>query len=154
MSDETSQDSLAQLAQEVAGLRDLFVRRLADDKNTKQLVQAVNASLVRRDDIDKYKVFASMAKELLLAVDRLQANEPSADLNQSIADELITVLSRYGLEQIDTDGTVDPKVHEIVGIEPVTEGVQPDSIVKVLRTGYMLSGTVLRPAQVIVAKNK
>lgn len=154
MSDGTSQETLAQLTQEVAGLRDLFLRRLADDKNTKQLVQSVNASLARRDDIDQYRVFSSMIKELLLAVDRLQSNEPSAGLNQSVADELVTVLSRYGLEQIDTNGAVDPKVHEIVGIEPVTEGVMPDSIVKVVRTGYLLSGAVLRPAQVIVAKGK
>ena len=138
----------------MAGLRDLFLRRLADDKTTKQLVQSVNASLTRRDAIDQYKVFAPMIKELLLAVDRLKSNDPSADLNQSVADELVTVLSRYGVEQIDTDGIVDPKVHEIVGLDPLTDGVQPDTIVKVVRTGYLLSGSVLRPAQVIVARNK
>ena len=149
-----SDDHLKELTQEVAGLRDLFLRRLADDKTTKQLVQSVNASLTRRDAIDQYKVFAPMIKELLLAVDRLKSNDPSADLNQSVADELVTVLSRYGVEQIDTDGIVDPKVHEIVGLDPLTDGVQPDTIVKVVRTGYLLSGSVLRPAQVIVARNK
>ena len=149
-----SDDQLKELTQEVAGLRDLFLRRLADDKTTQQLVQSVNASLTRRDAIDQYKVFAPMIKELLLAVDRLKSNDPSADLNQSVADELVTVLSRYGVEQIDTDGIVDPKVHEIVGLDPLTDGVQPDTIVKVVRTGYLLSGSVLRPAQVIVARNK
>ncbi|KAA8822247.1 nucleotide exchange factor GrpE [Bifidobacterium reuteri] len=149
-----SDDQIKELTQEVAGLRDLFLRRLADDKTTKQLVQSVNASLTRRDAIDQYKVFAPMVKELLLAVDRLKSNDPSADLNQSVADELVTVLSRYGVEQIDTDGIVDPKVHEIVGLDPLTDGVQPDTIVKVVRTGYLLSGSVLRPAQVIVARNK
>ena len=149
-----SDDQLKELTQEVAGLRDLFLRRLADDKTTKQLVQSVNASLTRRDAIDQYKVFAPMIKELLLAVDRLKSNDPSADHNQSVADELVTVLSRYGVEQIDTDGIVDPKVHEIVGLDPLTDGVQPDTIVKVVRTGYLLSGSVLRPAQVIVARNK
>ena len=149
-----SDDQLKELTQDVAGLRDLFLRRLADDKTTKQLVQSVNASLTRRDAIDQYKVFAPMIKELLLAVDRLKSNDPSADLNQSVADELVTVLSRYGVEQIDTDGIVDPKVHEIVGLDPLTDGVQPDTIVKVVRTGYLLSGSVLRPAQVIVARNK
>lgn len=149
-----SDDQLKELTQEVAGLRDLFLRRLADDKTTKQLVQSVNASLTRRNAIDQYKVFAPMIKELLLAVDRLKSNDPSADLNQSVADELVTVLSRYGVEQIDTDGIVDPKVHEIVGLDPLTDGVQPDTIVKVVRTGYLLSGSVLRPAQVIVARNK
>ena len=149
-----SDDQLKELTQEVAGLRDLFLRRLADDKTTKQLVQSVNASLTRRDAIDQYKVFAPMIKELLLAVDRLKSNDPSADLNQYVADELVTVLSRYGVEQIDTDGIVDPKVHEIVGLDPLTDGVQPDTIVKVVRTGYLLSGSVLRPAQVIVARNK
>lgn len=37
-----SDDQLKELTQEVAGLRDLFLRRLADDKTTKQLVQSVN----------------------------------------------------------------------------------------------------------------
>lgn len=148
------QDAVKQLTQEVSDLRDLFLRRLADDKNTKQLVQSVNASLTRRDAIDQYKVFAPMVKELLLAIDRLQNNEPSVELNQSVADEFITVLSRYGLESIDTSGAVDPKMHEIVGLEPSVAGAQPNTIVKVVRNGYLLSGTVLRPAQVIVSRNK
>lgn len=150
----TAEDTLSQLTQEVAGLRDLFVRRLADDKNTKQIIQSVNASIARRDSIEQFRVFAPMIKELLLAVDRLKANEPTAELNQSIADEVITVLSRYGLEPIDTSGPFDPKVHKIVGLEPVTAGVQPDAIVKVVRNGYLLSGVVLRPAEVVVARSK
>lgn len=150
----TAEDTLSQLTQEVAGLRDLFVRRLADDKNTKQIIQSVNASIARRDAIEQFRVFSPMIKELLLAVDRLKANEPTVELNQSIADEVITVLSRYGLEPIDTSGPFDPKVHKIVGLEPATAGVQPDAIVKVVRSGYLMSGVVLRPAEVVVARSK
>lgn len=147
-----SDESLQQLTQDVADLKNLFMRRLMDDKATKQLIQGVNASLERRDAIDQFKVFAPMVKELLLAVDRLKDNDSTPDLNRSVADELLTVLSRYGLEQIETTGKVDPRIHNIVGIAPLTDGVEPDTIVQVVRSGYLLSGSVLRPAEVVVAR--
>ena len=141
-------DQLGQIAHEVEQLRDLMQRRLLEDKNTKQLVQAVNASLERRDEIDSHKALTPMVKELLLAIDRLTSNEPTEELNQSVADELLTVLARYGVEQIDTDGKADPTIHNIVGFEPLSDGSEHDDIIKVTRTGFTLAGSVLRPAQV------
>lgn len=136
---------------EIAQLRDLMQRRLLEDKNTRQLIQSVNASLERRDAIDSRKTIAPMVKEILLAVDRLHGNAPAEELNKSVGDELLTILSRYGVEPIETNGVADPKVHNIVGLEPVSGDVTPGTIVKVLRTGYTLAGSVLRPAEVIVA---
>ena len=146
-------DQLGQIAHEVEQLRDLMQRRLLEDKNTKQLVQGVNASLERRDEIDSHKALTPMVKELLLAIDRLISNEPSAELNQSVADELLTVLARYGVEQIGTDGKADPTIHNIVGFEPLNGGAEQDDIVEVTRTGFTLAGSVVRPAQVIVARS-
>lgn len=86
--------TLESVSAQVSELRDLFVRRLYEDKNTKALVQQVNASLERRDAIDKRNAVAPFIKELLLAVDRLRTNAPSDELNQSVCDEIVTILDR------------------------------------------------------------
>lgn len=149
---EPTKVTLDTVSAQINELRDLFARRLFEDKNTKALVQRVNDSLARRDTIDTRKAFSPFVSELLLALDRLRANEPSAELNQSVVDETETVLSRYGVSRIDNDGAVDPKVHEIVGVEPATDGAESNTIVEVVRPGYMLGDTVLRPSQVVVTK--
>jgi molecular chaperone GrpE len=64
---------------------------------------------------------------------------------------LFEVLSKEGLEVIDTDGVVfDPNLHEAVMHEEAgpddTEPVVSDT----LRTGYLWKGRVLRPAMVKV----
>lgn len=154
MNGEQNKDdvTLETVSAQVNELRDLFVRRLYEDKNTKALVQQVNASLERRDAIDKGKAFAPLVKELLLAVDRLQANAPSEDLNQSVVDEIVTILDRYGVTKIDNTGVVDPKIHEIVGLAPATDGVESGTIIEVTRPGYLLGESVLRPSQVVVSQ--
>lgn len=150
---------LEALSQELAGLQDLFLRRLSEDKNTKQLVRSVEQSLQARDELDTGKAFAPLFKELLLALDRLQANEPSVELNHSIADEILNLLSRYGLGAIDTSGLVDTRIHEVVGVQDADEGKDGSekdadhaegSICTVVRSGYTLGDSVLRPAQVTI----
>ena len=143
---------LQTISAQISQLTDLFTRRLFEDKNTKQLVQSVNASLERRDAIDSRKAFAPMIKEILLAMDRLSSGEPSQELNQSVVDELITILDRYGVTAIENHGKMDPKVHEVVGVSPENSGLEPGTIVEVIRPGYMLGGTVLRTSQVMIAK--
>ena len=87
--------SLEAISQGITSLQDLFVRRLSEDKNTKQLIRSLEQSLRERDDLDTHKAFAPLFKELLLAVDRLQSNDPSLELNRSVAEEILDLLSQY-----------------------------------------------------------
>lgn len=143
------------ISQNLKGLQDLFVRRLSEDKNTKQLIRSLEQSLRERDDLDTHKAFAPLFKELLLAVDRLQSNDPSLELNRSVAEEILDLLSQYGLNPINTNGSVDPRVHEVVGIASDGKSkdqtaAEPGSICKVIRPGYLMGNMVLRPAQVVI----
>lgn len=62
------------------------------------------------------------------------------------------VLSGEGLELSNPVGeTFDPQFHEAQAIIP-SETDEPGTIIDVLRVGYLLDGTVLRAAQVVVAK--
>jgi molecular chaperone GrpE len=68
-------------------------------------------------------------------------------VHQALAD----VTRRHGLEEIETDGSFDPHVHEALLAQP-SEDAEPGSVVQVLQKGYRLGDRVLRPARVVVAE--
>jgi molecular chaperone GrpE len=89
-----------------------------------------------------------------LAVHNLQAGDVDEKVRKGIElafAELVGVLERAGLERIDAHGAVfDPNQHEAVMQD---EGDGEPHVGDVLRTGWRLSGRVLRPAMVKVTKN-
>jgi len=72
---------------------------------------------------------------------------------QMIHYQLTRFLQEHGLEKVSCEGEFNPQEHE--AIETLqTEEHQPNSIVKVIQTGYKYKGKVIRPAKVIVAVEK
>src|SRR5207249_6822477 len=71
-----------------------------------------------------------------------------------VRDNLVKVLQEVGLQEIPSKGRVfDP--YEMDCIEQVPDPEMKDGAVKsVVRKGYRLHDRVLRPAQVIVVKNR
>lgn len=56
-----------------------------------------------------------------------------------------------GLESVQTDGSLDPTLHEAVAEEP-SETVAAGNIIRTVQTGWRLNGRLLRPAKVVVSK--
>lgn len=73
-------DLLQSIANDVAEVKSLLNRRLLVDRNAKLSIETMGQSLERRDAVDSFRAFAPFVKELLLAMDRLVSNEPSAAL--------------------------------------------------------------------------
>lgn len=69
-----------------------------------------------------------------------------------IKDELLRALSAQGVEAIRPGAgeAFDANRHKAIVQQPA-EGVEPGAVVQTLRTGFMLGGRVIRPAEVIVA---
>ncbi len=66
--------------------------------------------------------------------------------------KLRTTLESLGVERIEAEGkTFDPWEHEAV-LHDVRQDVEPGTVAEVARQGYRLGSRVLRPAQVVVAK--
>ena len=65
--------------------------------------------------------------------------------------ELAQALRNEGLEEVPTDGTFDPHVHEALMARPDEER-EPGAILDVFQKGYRLGDRVLRPARVVVAE--
>lgn len=69
------------------------------------------------------------------------------------ANELKNVLQRHGVTEVSENQKFDPAVHEALSSEETNE-VPPGTILKVFKKPYKLHDRLIRPGQVIVAKEK
>ncbi|MFD2081067.1 molecular chaperone GrpE [Actinopolymorpha cephalotaxi] len=153
---------VAELAKEVAALRDLFQRRLLEDQARQRMYDELYRQLefARQGLVEEF--VAPLAREILLVVDRIDAltgqvardgnaNDAADDAGNlgSVRAELLEILHRRGLREVDATGQeFDPRVHEAVARVPVEPGDQVGRVVEVRRPGYALADRLLRPAQV------
>lgn len=142
---------LVELRNEVGQLRDLFARRLMDDKARNNLYESVQEQAKAAQDLLKYRAFETLFREALLAIDRLQSEPATPELVESAVDELLEVFGRRSLLPVDDSGTFDPRYHEAVATVPASIQAPPGMIVAVHRTGYLLDDRLLRPARVTIA---
>lgn len=148
--------AVRRLSEEVAGLRDLFQRRLLEDRARQRMYDELYDQLAfaRKGLVDEY--LAPMVREILLVVDRVetataQGTAEGHDALDSVRTELLEVLLRRGLRRVDVLGEpFDPRVHEAVGRAPVADPADAGRVVEVRRPGYLLADRLIRPAQVVV----
>lgn len=91
-----------------------------------------------------------------IALDSVSQGAPTETFLQGIGmvyKELVQTLAAAGLSQIETVGKpFDPAVHDAVAAEE--DLTKPDGVVlKMMRSGYVLKGKIIRPAMVVVNKN-
>jgi len=127
--------------QRLAAEFDNFRKRVARDQDT--VLARANERLV---------------KELLPIVDDLERALEAADTHDEakvvdgvrlVHRSLEGLLSKEGLQEIPTEGTFDPHVHEALLTQPseAPEG----TVIQVIQKGYLLGDRVLRPARVVVS---
>jgi molecular chaperone GrpE len=152
---EPLEQGIGALRDEVAMLRDLFQRRLFEDRARQQLYDDL------RDQLDFARaglagsVVGPLVQELLLVVDRIAAMgavgiEDAAEAVESVRVELLEIAARRGVRRLPAAGApFDPAVHEAVGRSFV-----PDEfvgiVVEEVRPGFTMGDAVLRPARVTV----
>ena len=132
----------ADLKNEIGYLRDLFIRRLNDDKQKTEMIKKLEAGA-------NFAFVEPFLYDIILVLDRLEKSQD--DFCKSVSEELYEILHRRGVERIDVQETFNPALYKAVR---VTTDVKVDMIrvVGVVRQGYTFSGKVIRPAEVVVAK--
>lgn len=137
--------------EEVAALKDLFLRRLMDDK----VKMAALAQMKEQNDILQKRVddknLSAFIKELLLVCDRIENQENIDELTVSVKDEILDLLARREIYQMEKPIIFNPKLHNAVGTIPATAELPEKSVARVVRNGYFLRDQVFRPADVVVA---
>ena len=142
---------LATLMEEVAHLRDLFQRRLFEDKAKNRLYDELCAQLALARGGLTEQVVIPLYRELLLVVDRVASLSKDGDVVlESITEELLELLERRDVRPVPASGVFDPAIHEAVRTEPRCDQL-PGTVIEVLRPGYLLGGQLLRAERVVVA---
>ena len=77
---------------------------------------------------------------------------PLADGVRLTRDNLLEVLKREGLTQIEVGTQFDPNTMEALSTLPASDEYPDGSIIDTLESGWMYKDRVLRPARVVVSK--
>ena len=99
-----------------------------------------------------------IARELLPVLDDLEraceaaSQHDDATLGEGVSlveRSLRALLAKEGVEEIDTDGSFDPHLHEAMLSQ--SSDAAEGAVIQVLQKGYRLGDVVLRPARVVIA---
>ena len=152
--DINEEDELTKLKNEIATLKNDYLRAYADAENLKKRLTAENEQMM------KYRI-QSFAKEILPVIDNLEralkTEVQEADQGfytgvKMTYDQLINALKNEGVEEIDCiDKPYDPNFEQSIMMEKV-EGKEAGIVVEVLQKGYVLKDRILRPAMVKVSE--
>lgn len=144
---------LTELTEEVRGLRDLFARRLMEDKTKKAMFDELYSQMqFAREGLVK-TTLVPVISELILIIDRMESALDQSEMVASVRDELLEVLARRGVNPIPT-GVGEPFSAAAAEVVGVVESDLPGShIVSVERTGYRQGESLLRAVQVTISRS-
>ena len=81
------------------------------------------------------------------------ASAPLRDGLNKIREQFLAILARQGVQPMNLSGTrFNPELAEAVAVAPAEDAEDHDLILEEIRRGYTIDGSVLRPAQVRVAR--
>lgn len=153
---ETPQNAeLENLQKELQKAKNDHLYLMADFDNYKK------RTIKERYDLTKYageKAFVEIlnvydnferALSMELKPENLEAFKKGFEL---IANELKNTLERFGVKEVPSEGQpFDPMIHEALGAEE-SSTIKPGHITKVLKKPYKLQDKLIRPGQVVIAK--
>ncbi len=134
-------------------IKSIQMRSLADFENYKK-------RLAREHDEHLKYAAEKVMKDLLPTLDNLELainygskDEACANMMQGVQMTqklLLDTVAKHGLTRVGQEGEpFDPAKHEAIGCE-AREEYEPETVARVLQSGYDLSGRLLRPAKVMV----
>jgi molecular chaperone GrpE len=149
-----SVDPLAEAQRELAEQKDKYLRLYAEFDNFRK--RAVRD----RQDAEKMGMGAVM-KGLLETLDDLgrvahmtpEGTDAKVVLDgvEMVEKKLLKSLAGHGLEVVNpVDAAFDPALHEAITTAPAANADEDNLVAVVYQVGYVLNGTLLRPARVVV----
>jgi molecular chaperone GrpE len=144
----TKQSKKTDLEERIVELESQLKRSLADYQNLERRISN------EKDQLSKFGITILITK-ILPVLDNLKkaVNHISDSGLNMVLSQMEQVLTSEGVEEIKIEkGSIfDPKIAEAI---EVINGKKDNQVAEVLKTGYTISGKLLRPAQVKVFKSK
>ena len=153
---EISSDELDELKKEAGEYKDKWLKVHAEYENTRKRLEKEKHDHIKfanEDIISKLFPIMDNFDMAFAAMEKAEDKEAVMEGIKLVQKEFHRILEENGVERIETVGKeFDPNLHEAVQAVD-TEDVPDGEIVEEVRSGYLLNGRLLRPAQVKVAKN-
>jgi molecular chaperone GrpE len=148
-------NSLTESQQDLKIKEDKILRMAAEFENFKKRTRREWELLQKNANAELIREIVGVLDDFERALEAMgEANDQFQNGVKLIYTGLFDVLSRAGLERIEAQGqSFDPQYHEAIG-EAESEEIDEGLVARVVQTGYLLHGQLLRPARVIVAKKK
>jgi molecular chaperone GrpE len=138
-----------------AELNNRYLRLLAEYDNFRKRTIKEKGEIIRTASEDLIMEFLSILDNLDLATEHKNDKTTFDDYVKGIAiieDQIRTILSKAGLEKIETVGeTFDPEIHDAV-MQIESEDHEAGKVCNEVGKGYILSGKVIRHPKVVVSK--
>ncbi|MEO0361319.1 MAG: nucleotide exchange factor GrpE, partial [Pseudomonadota bacterium] len=155
---DAAAEEIAALTAERDELRDKLMRALAEGENVRRRAER------DRKDAEAYGG-AKLARDLLSVHDNMERALAAADDAAKAAAssliegveltqrELLSAFAKHKIEKVEPAAgeKFDPNLHQAMFEAPVP-GAEPGTVIEVMQAGFTISGRLLRPALVGVAK--
>lgn len=149
---DAAEQKLRSLERDLESLKDRHLRSLAEFENLRK-----RSDRERRDA--RRMALADLAREFLPVLDSFESalahatsDDLASDFGQGVLlihRQLSDLWRKHGLREVDTSTPFDPNRHEAVATEESKEPA--NTILDVMRKGYVLDDRLIRPALVKVA---
>ncbi len=152
-------DQIRALRQELAGLKDQYVRKLAEMDNLRKRLDREKAEYLQfalNDILLELLAIADNFERALAASGEAADGRTFREGVELIARQLQGALQKRGVRPIEIeDRRFDPAVHNAMMTEESDAVAEPE-VGEVLQKGYLLAGRLLRPAlvKVLVPRKK
>jgi len=151
-------EEIEEKEQQIKEFNDKYLRALAELENSRKL-------MYKEMENDRLLIKAEFFNKVIPVLDSFDRALSGAELNENferfykgieiIHRQLKDALKSLGLVEFSGLGEVfDPSRHEAVGTVPI-DGIQAeDIVVEEISKGYIVSDRVVKPAKVLVSKQK
>lgn len=156
----TPEQRIQQLTEEVAALREKWLRAEAETQNIRSRsareVQDARAYAVQKFATDVVEVAENLRRGLA-ALPAPAEGEPEllGKLRggfEGVEKSFWATLERNGVQRHDATGKpFDPELHQAMAEQPAPEGVAPGTVIQAWSAAWTLNGRLVRPAMVVVA---
>ena len=152
----TDADKLAAAEEEIAQLKDKYLRQVAEFDNYRKRTLKEKTELILNGGAKVLEALLPVLDDLERAMQNIEKSDDVTTLKEGvdlIINKLEKTLHTQGLKKMETVGKeFDTDFHEAVALIPAQEEAQKNHVIDCVQTGYMLNDKVLRHAKVVVGQ--
>ncbi len=155
---EQEQDELSKCQEELEEQKDKYLRAHAEFENYKKRFEREKADAIAfanesfaRDLLTVLDTFENALKSINNLEESSEAVEKIKEGMSLTYEQLLSILKKHGVEEVECDGEFNPEVHQAVTQMESDEHNSGD-IVQVLQKGYKLKDRLLRASMVATCK--